>query len=451
MCLNRAIIIKANKMIQYSIKRKLVSAIVITSSLLTTLVVVLNYYIEYNNDLDDIEVRSRQIEKSILPSLTNSVWNLDINGISTQLKGISALEDVLYVEIKENKNQVFSEGNPKLALSSNTILKTFPLVQEIENERFNIGQIKIFFSLDNIQEKLFKKIIFFTTFQFLKTLILTIIFFIIFQQILVRHVDKISLFLRRFNIDSTTFSPLVLGRRSQGKKGKEDELDELCNSINTITERIVRNNTYKNQIIKKQENEIVFKNTLEKNELFLKKFSNINSVFDNELRNTFILINKSFDALSEQIGNNNSHLEYLKKECQKIQFLIKTGQLVTQFRNELKARFNVDQVITMIMEENYKCSLTQSAKNFNGDLIFNIKRLQQCLSLIKNELNQTIEIAVINDKLILRLDPKRFPDPNQFELSLISGEESYMGIVSLIAQEENWKITIEDNKLNFIV
>lgn len=126
-------------MIQYSIKRKLVSAIVITSSILTTLVVILNYYIEYNNDLDGIEVRSRQIEKSILPSLTNSVWNLDLNGISTQLKGISALEDVLYVEIKENKNQVFSEGNPKLALNSNTLLKTFPLVQEIENEKFNIG------------------------------------------------------------------------------------------------------------------------------------------------------------------------------------------------------------------------------------------------------------------------------------------------------------------------
>ena len=45
-------------MIQHSIKRQLVSAIVITSSLLTTLVVVLNYYIEYNNDLDGIEIRS---------------------------------------------------------------------------------------------------------------------------------------------------------------------------------------------------------------------------------------------------------------------------------------------------------------------------------------------------------------------------------------------------------
>lgn len=437
-------------MIQYSIKRKLVSAIVITSSLLTTLVVILNYYIEYSNDLDDIEVRSRQIEKSILPSLTNSVWNLDINGISTQLKGISALEDVLYVEIKENKNQIFSEGNPKLVLNSSTILKTFPLVQEIENERFNIGQIKIFFSLDNIQEKLIKKIVFFTTFQFLKTLILTIIFFVIFQQILVRHVDKISLFLKRFNIESTSFSPLALSRPSS-KRGKQDELDELCNSINTITERIVRNNTYKNQIIKKQENEIVFKNTLEKNELFLKKFSNINSVFDNELRNTFILINKSFDALSDQMGDNNSHLEYLKKECHKIQFLIQTGQLVAQYRNELKARFSMDQIISMIMDEGYKCVLDSSAKNFSSDLIFNMKRLQQCLNLIKNELNSTIEVAIINDKLILRLDPKRIPDPNQFELSLITAEESFMGILSLIILEENWKLTIEGNKLNFIV
>lgn len=437
-------------MIQYSIKRKLVSAIVITSSLLTTLVVILNYYIEYNNDLDDIEVRSTQIEKSILPSLTNSVWNLDINGISTQLKGISALEDVLYVEIKENKNQVFSEGNPKLALSSNTILKTFPLVQEIENEKFNIGQIKIFFSLDNIQEKLIKKIIFFTTFQFLKTLILTIIFFIIFQQILVKHFDKISLFLKRFNIDSTSFIPLALNR-NVNKKGRQDELDELCNSINTITERIVRNNSYKNQIIKKQENEIVFKNTLEKNELFLKKFSSINNVFDNELRNTFILINKSFDALTSELGDNNSHLEYLKKEFHKIQFLIKTGQIVSQFRNEPKSSYSVDQILSMILDEGYKCTMTSIARSHVGEFSFNMKRLQQSLNLIKNEVHPTTELSVLNDKFIVKVDPKTPPVPNQFELSLVSGEESYLGIVSLIAQEENWKITIEDNKLNIII
>lgn len=436
-------------MIQYSIKRKLVSAIVITSSILTTLVVVLNYYIEYNNDLDDIEIRSSQIKKSILPSLTNSVWNLDINGIATQLKGISALEDVLYVEIKENKNQVFSEGNPKLILSSNTILKTYPLVQEIENERFNIGQIKIFFSLDNIQDKLIKKIIYFTTFQFLKTLILTIIFFIIFQQILVRHVDTISLFLKRFNIESTTFNPIVLSRKSN--RSKKDELDDLCNSINAITERIVRNNTYKNQIIKKQENEIVFKNTLEKNELFLKKFASINSAFDNELRNTFILIHKSFDALTDQLGHNNSHLEYIKKECNKIQFLIKSSQIVNMHRNELKSRFKVDQIVSMISDEGYKCNLELSNINYELELIINIKRLLQCLTLIKNEIYPKIEISIINEKIIFKLEPKVKPDPNQFEISLVSSEESYMGIISLIAQEENWKITIGDSYINLIV
>ncbi len=437
-------------MIKYSIKRKLVSAIVITSSLLTTLVVILNYYIEYNNDLDGIEVRAKQIEKSILPSLTNSVWNLDINGISTQLKGISALEDVLYVEIKENKNQVFSEGNSKLVLNSNTLLKTFPLIQEIENERFNIGQIKIFFNLDNITDKLIKKIIFFTAFQFLKTLILTILFFIIFQQIFVRHVDKISNFLKHFNIESTNFSNLVLSRK-KNKKGQDDELDELCNNINTITERIVRNNGYKNQIIKKQENELVFKNTLEKNELFIKKFSNINSVFDNELRNTFILIDQAFESLTSSIGKENANLEFLKKECQRIQLLLKTNQHINLFKNEIKSRFTLKQITSMLTSLNYRYHLDSSAHDFSGEIIFNMKRLQQCMELIHKEIMPDIHISVINTKLILQLRPKFSPTPEQFELTLVSNDETYFGIVSVIAQEENWKIMIEGQTLNFTV
>lgn len=304
--------------------------------------------------------------------------------------------------------------------------------------------------MDNIQDKLIKKIIFFTAFQFLKTLILTILFFIIFQQILVKHVDSISRFLKSFNIESTTFSALLLNR-SKNINGKQDELDELCNSINTITERIVRNNGYKNQIIKKQENEIVFKNTIEKNELYLKKFSNMNSIFDNELRNTFALINKSFDALTNDIGKQNPNLDYLKRECQKIQILFKSGQYIGQYRNEIKGRFTLSQITTMLTEEKYRYTLEASAQHFNNEIVFNMKRLQQCLGLIKNELSATVSISIVNERLLIQLSPKETPTPSQFELSLISNEESYFGLVSLIAQEENWKLIIEEDKLNFIV
>lgn len=434
-------------MIQHSIKRQLVSAIVITSSLLTTLVVVLNYYIEYNNDLDGIETKSRQIEKSILPSLTNSVWNLDISGISTQLKGISALEDVLYVEIKENKNQVFSEGNPSLALSSNTILKTYPLIQQIENEKFNIGHIKIFFSLDNIQEKLIKKLAYFTAFQFLKTLILTILFFIIFQHFLVRHVDRISQYLKNFNIESITFNPLRLTRSKSGKR--QDELDELCNSINTITERLARNNLYKNQIIKKQENEIVFKNTLEKNELFLKRFSNINVIFDNELRNAFILINKTFEELEKEVGSNK-HIQYLKKECNNIKYIIKSSQLVMEHKNELLSRVSIDQLKSSFRDLNYEVLMENEEAFRNLNLNINIKRFIQIFELMKEESWNKIIITNLEEKVILKLHFKRPLLPNDFDISS-QNENSHLPIVSLIAQEEGWKISFINDELTLSI
>lgn len=434
-------------MIQHSIKRQLVSAIVITSSLLTTLVVVLNYYIEYNNDLDGIEIRSRQIEKSILPSLTNSVWNLDISGISTQLKGISALEDVLYVEIKENKNQVFSEGNPSLALSSNTILKTYPLIQQIENEKFNIGHIKIFFSLDNIQEKLIKKLAYFTAFQFLKTLILTILFFIIFQHFLVRHVDKISQYLKNFNIESIAFNPLKLSRNKSSNK--KDELDELCLSINTITERLSRNNLYKNQIIKKQENEIVFKNTLEKNELFLKRFSNINVIFDNELRNAFILINKTFDDLEQEVGNNK-HIQYLKKECSNIKYIIRSSQLVMQYKNELLSKMSFTQLKSLLKDLNFETSVENEDALNNIVLNLNIKRFTQILELIKEETWSKTAISCIEDKIIFKIHFKRSLLPSDFDISS-HNENSHLPIASLIANEEGWKISFINDELTLSI
>lgn len=434
-------------MIQHSIKRQLVSAIVITSSLLTTLVVVLNYYIEYNNDLDGIEIRSRQIEKSILPSLTNSVWNLDISGISTQLKGISALEDVLYVEIKENKNQVFSEGNPSLALSSNTILKTYPLIQQIENEKFNIGHIKIFFSLDNIQEKLIKKLAYFTAFQFLKTLILTILFFIIFQHFLVKHVDKISQYLKNFNIESITFNPLKLARNKTGKR--QDELDELCNSINTITERLARNNLYKNQIIKKQENEIVFKNTLEKNELFLKRFSNINIIFENELRNSFILINKTFDELEKDVGTNK-HIQYLKKECNNLKYIIKSSQMVMAHKNEPLSKVTFDQLKSTLNDLGYEMILDNESTIKSATLNMNIKRFIQILELIKEENWNKIQLSSLDDKVIFKFSFKRSLLPSDFDISA-QNENSHLPIASLIAQEEGWKISFINDELTLSI
>ncbi len=431
-------------MIRYSIKMKLVSSIIITSSILTSLVVLINYYIEYNHDLNGIELKSKQIEKSILPSLTNSVWNLDLNGISTQLKGISALEDVLYVEIKENKSQIFSVGNPSSASKSKTLIKSYPLIQRVENENFNIGNIKIFFSLDNIQKRLLKKLIYFTAFQFLKTLLLTILFFAIFQHFLIQHIEKIISFLKAFNAESLSVNPLTLSRKN---RASGDELDILCTSINALTERITKANLYKEQIIKKQEHEIIFKNTLQKNELFLKRFYNINSVFENETKNTFNLINNAITNLEKETSSTDNNITFLKNEFQRLQYLLAGGSFLAQYKNELHSKVTIDQIKEILSD--LKINVANKVPGYieQKNIILNIKRFTQFFELMNKDIENKVEIYQDLDSFKLKIKMKRGFDLQMMDLNSDKNQSTFLPFCSIIANEEGWKIKSEDDHL----
>ncbi len=91
--------------------------IVFVSSLLVTLLFTgIHLIFQYRKGIAQIGRNVDFVEESYLPSIANSLYFLDENQLSLQLKGVLQLPGIEYCEIQEKSGErafKLSEGNPK--------------------------------------------------------------------------------------------------------------------------------------------------------------------------------------------------------------------------------------------------------------------------------------------------------------------------------------------------
>lgn len=212
-----------------TITKRIIFYLVIVSVIYIIIASFIDLYIDYQRDTRRLYTELDNIKQIHLPSITNTVFNLDVNQARLHLEGIIQIEGIEYAEIIENDIVFYSHGDTEVPYQ---IIEEFPLIYE-SVEPLNLGTLKIIASKSEIYRRIYRKFFILFVRNFVQIFLISFFMFLVLKFLVTRHLNHISTHMR--DIDSDTLnSKLILSR----KKSYNDELDGIVKSVNDMQDRL---------------------------------------------------------------------------------------------------------------------------------------------------------------------------------------------------------------------
>ncbi len=209
------------------LSRRLLITILFSSSIVTLIITAMQLTLDYKNDINLIKNRLGQIRESVVKPMANSVWNFNKKQYNIQLQGILNLDDIVFVEIKNQEGKlIIKKGKPQ---TKQTISKTFPLVAHDFGKENYVGQLTVIASLSNVYKNLMDKVLIILASQAIKTILISTVIVFAFYYLVTRHLRDISQYTRNFDLDDPSDCCL---NRAQPRE--HDELNYIVNSLNNL-------------------------------------------------------------------------------------------------------------------------------------------------------------------------------------------------------------------------
>ena len=213
------------------VAKKLIVALVLFSSLITTVITAIELYTSYRHDLGQIDRSLEFIGKSYLPSLTDSVWVADRDQVQTQLDGLLRLPDIEYIGIRVDGQVRWSAGK---AVSQRQRTAEVPLVRQHRGQALTIGTVQVVGSVDNVVARLWDQLLATLISNGVKTLLVAGFMLLVFQYLVTRHLTHVAAFVRRIDPGAPQGEQLQLDRLPTGR-WRPDILDAVTTSINALS------------------------------------------------------------------------------------------------------------------------------------------------------------------------------------------------------------------------
>ena len=213
------------------VAKKLIVALVLFSTLITTLATAIELYTDYRREMREIGRSMEFTDKSYLPTLTDSVWVADREQIQTQLDGLLRLPDIEYIGISVDGKTRWSAGNVR---SERKLASEVPLIREQRGRSLTIGTVQVVASIDNVVGRLWDRVLVTVVSNGLKTLLVSGFMLLVFQYLVTRHLTRLSAFVRRIDPAAPKGEQLQFDRPASGL-WRPDMLDAVSSSINGLS------------------------------------------------------------------------------------------------------------------------------------------------------------------------------------------------------------------------
>ncbi len=207
--------------------KRILAYILVFSSLVTLLATGWVLMGDYKRDVSKIEENLGHIQGGYLESITHSLWNMDQDQMTIQLRALLNYSEIHYVYIKDEAGFFIEQGRP------DTASQTRVVALELHKNNQLLGRLYLHISYDGVIDDLKDKTIAILVTQFIKTMIVSLFILFIIQTFINRHLYRMATYARNFNL-STLDKPLVL----EGKKAWQDELDEVADAFNFMREAL---------------------------------------------------------------------------------------------------------------------------------------------------------------------------------------------------------------------
>lgn len=214
------------------LSKTLVLKVLLTSSVITTFMTIVSFYLDYRNEVSALDENLAQVKKVSVPSAAFALWNVDYINVETITKGIRNLNAVLDVVVLDDEGVVRGQ-----ALSTDGTDKyTFQIEYKLTDPTTGnyMGLMKIKATKKYIYQRLvWRAALFFIT-QGLKTLLVSFVLLYIFRTDVTNHITHM---MNTIKDKSLRGRPLRLNKTGDVK----NELDFLVDTYNHLMEKVLEN------------------------------------------------------------------------------------------------------------------------------------------------------------------------------------------------------------------
>lgn len=242
---------------KYSVRGKLLSAILITSSAVTLVLTCIQLGNDYRTDLSYIQKRMNEIRIGRAATLSQALWQLDTTLIETGLEGLLSVQDVIYAEITDKPEEKIEIGAGAYKRgkyeSKEAIVFTEPLYHTVEateetstlkaGQKILLGNLNVVFTKNLIYDRLENKAILILGTQAIKTFVVSFLIMIFIRVLVTQHLSTMSTYFNKFNINNLN-EPLKLNKKpfnADPNNYTGDEFDKVSEAINQMIEKVREN------------------------------------------------------------------------------------------------------------------------------------------------------------------------------------------------------------------
>lgn len=327
-----------------SISAKLLTAIVISTLLVTLLSTVMGFYFEHERLEHAQSSHFRVIDHSARTSLREALYNFDDDQIDSILGSIAAVQGVREAVVLSPNGETYQRITHQQALKTRpmvTIAAKVPeipllrfianripdhthsmrqnLTKVVDGKQLDLGSLVFYYNHRHMYYELLFKALAFVTAKFIETLLVCLVMFLICSQLVTRHIRAIADFFKR--IDWTEVGsedqtePLQLARKISPN---HDELDVLVHHINemyclassALAEKTKEAEHYSKEVKAQQAAAI--------NTAKLSSLGQMAGGIAHEINNPLTIIQGHCNILKKQLTNPNATPQQLDKSFTRI-------------------------------------------------------------------------------------------------------------------------------------
>lgn len=321
------------------IKTKLILAVIGVSTFFTLIIVISNFYIQYDRDVRSLDEKITQIKDSSISSITRAVWNLDMPYLDVQIDSIANIKDVVKVQITDPKGDVLiekfndkSQGHDdKRIYAEVTDLRVYKYALHHKNfENYFLGNVEIIATTKDIRTEIYKRQMVLIAGEIVRNIFLSFLLIIIINHYINKNIEQIIEFLKRFNLNSVEPSFLEIKRQ----KATEDEIDVLEHAINKMIQKINFLNKEKELKISDQEKKIEMQQIAAISSAKMAALGEMAAGIAHEINNPLTIINTNAKIIEKVIEKGIENKDLLMKSSTNIVSTVeRIGSIVSGLKN----------------------------------------------------------------------------------------------------------------------
>ncbi|MBC7660107.1 MAG: GHKL domain-containing protein [Chitinophagaceae bacterium] len=351
-------------MVPRSLSRKVLAIILAASTLITTALTAITFYIDYRSELGLLDRSFGQLERLTLGPLSTAVWSFDDEQISKFLEGIVATGDFVEADLFDmDGTELYTFHRPEqnqtptfplhFFIDKPSVDKTFKLfLNQGTAQVREVGTLRVKASRLAILQRLMRKLILTFALQAVKTLIISLVILAIVQNLLTKHIMHVARYLENLRVNSLkSTQALNLGRNNR----YPDEFDTLVTTVNAMVSELTVYQKQNEDRLREKEREIEIQKMNAINSARLASLGEMAGGIAHEINNPLAIIVGSAQRLERELDNSN-YSQVRKCSNQIRQTCERIGKVVTSLRklardgeNSPRTRFSVAKLVQEVL------------------------------------------------------------------------------------------------------